>query len=79
MTNVDVEYYEGLLRQIGDIVRTPTKATAYRKATDHYQADFDMIRKIVAIGLTRPVGPSPHPGASSQSAESAGGQTGGGK
>lgn len=56
MSDADREYYEGLLQQIGDIVRTPTKATAYRKATDHFQADFDMIRKIVAIGLTRPAG-----------------------
>jgi hypothetical protein len=51
--DIDREYYEGLLREIGDIVRTPTKATAYRTANDHYQADFDMIRKIVAIGLAR--------------------------
>ena len=58
MRDIDLEYYEGLLREIGEIVRTPTKATAYRKATDHYKADFDMIRKIVAIGLTRPVGQS---------------------
>jgi hypothetical protein len=58
---IDLEYYEGLLREIGEIVRTPTKATRHRTAQDHYQADFDAIRKIVAIGLTRPVGKPSEP------------------
>jgi hypothetical protein len=58
---IDLEYYEGLLREIGEIVRTPTKATRHRTAQDHYQADFDAIRKIVATGLTRPVGNSQEP------------------
>lgn len=56
MTDVDREYYEGLLREIGEIVRVPTKATRHRTAKDHFQADFDAIRKIVSVGLTRPVG-----------------------
>lgn len=59
MTDVDLEYYEGLLREIGEIVRTPTSATRHRRAIDHYQSDFDAIRKVVAIGLTRPVGTAP--------------------
>lgn len=50
---IDREYYEGLLREIGEIVRTPTKATRHRTANDHFQSDFDAIRKIVATGLTR--------------------------
>lgn len=56
MRDIDLEYYEGLLREIGEIVRVPTKATRHRTAQDHFQADFDAIRKIVAVGLTRPVG-----------------------
>jgi hypothetical protein len=56
MTGIDLRYYEGLLREIGEIVRTPTSATAHRRAQDHYQADFDAIRKIVAVGLNRPKG-----------------------
>jgi hypothetical protein len=56
MRDIDLEYYQGLLREIGDIVRIPTKATPYRSARDHFQADFDAIRKIVATGLTLPAG-----------------------
>jgi hypothetical protein len=54
--DIDLEYYEGLLREIGEIVRTPTKKTRHRTAKDHFQADFDAIRRIVAVGLTRPGG-----------------------
>lgn len=53
---IDREYYQGLLREIGEIVRTPTKATRHKTAQDHFQADFDAIRKIVAVGLTLPIG-----------------------
>lgn len=60
MSNIDREYYEGLLREIGEIVRTPTSATPYRTARDHFQADFDAIRKIVSIGLTLPCGKPGH-------------------
>lgn len=35
------------LRQIWKIVHTPTRETSYKRATDHYQADFDAIRKII--------------------------------
>lgn len=59
MAEIDLEYYEGLLREIGEIVRIPTSATKHRKAEDHFHSDFDAIRKIVAVGLTRPVGPLP--------------------
>jgi len=58
MKDIDREYYEGLLREIGKIVHTPTKATRHRTPQDHYQADFDAIRKIVAVGLTLPTGKS---------------------
>jgi hypothetical protein len=42
------QHYRAMLRQIGEIVRTPTKATRHRTARDHFQSDFDAIRKIVA-------------------------------
>jgi hypothetical protein len=53
MDDIDREFYQGLLREIGEIVRTPTKATPHRRAEDHFQSDFDAIRRIVATGLRR--------------------------
>jgi hypothetical protein len=41
------------LRAIWKIVHTPTKETRHRSAPDHYQADFDAIRKIIrASGMS---------------------------
>lgn len=51
MTDVDLEFYEGLLREIGDIVRVPTSETRHRTARDHFQSDFYAIRRIVSVGL----------------------------
>lgn len=56
MRDIDLEYYEGLLREIDKIVRTPSSKTPHRTARDHFQADFEAIRKIVAVGLRRPEG-----------------------
>lgn len=36
------------LREIHEIVHTPTKATKHKSANDHFQADFDAIRRVVA-------------------------------
>lgn len=36
------------LDAIWKIVHTPTKLTRHRTADDHFQADFDSIRKIIA-------------------------------
>lgn len=36
------------LDAIWKIVHTPTKLTRHRMAKDHFQADFDSIRKIIA-------------------------------
>lgn len=35
------------LTKIWHIVHVPTKKTNHRGAVDHYQADFDAIRKII--------------------------------
>lgn len=35
------------LDAIWKIVHTPTRDTPHRKAQDHFQADFDAIRKII--------------------------------
>ena len=35
------------LTKIWHIVHTPTKKTSHRTAQDHFQADFDAIRKII--------------------------------
>lgn len=41
------------LRAIWKIVHTPTKKTRHHSAQDHYQADFDAIRKIIrASGMS---------------------------
>lgn len=36
------------LHKIWQIVHTPSKATSHRTAQDHFMADFDAIRKIIA-------------------------------
>lgn len=55
--NRDLKRLENALILIGDIVRTPTKATAYKSAQDHFQGDFDAIRKIVSAALRVPTVP----------------------
>lgn len=35
------------LHKIWQIVHTPTNETRHRSAADHFQADFDAIRKII--------------------------------
>jgi hypothetical protein len=35
------------LDEIWRIVHVPTSKTSYRTASDHFQADFDRIRKII--------------------------------
>jgi hypothetical protein len=35
------------LHKIWQIVHTPTSKTSHRAAQDHYQSDFDAIRKII--------------------------------
>lgn len=42
------------LESIWKIVHTPTKDTRHRSASDHFQADFDAIRKITALAVPRP-------------------------
>lgn len=42
----ELERLESALEQIHKIVYTPTSKTKHRTAQDHYQADFDAIRKI---------------------------------
>lgn len=49
---------EDALTAIWKIVHTPTKDTRHRSADDHFQADFDSVRKIivgtgVAVGGSR--------------------------
>lgn len=46
--------HEALL-QIWKIVHTPTKDTRHRSADDHYQADFDAIRKIIKASGMAPM------------------------
>lgn len=36
------------IRQIDQIVHTPTKRSRYSSALDHFQGDFDQIRKLTA-------------------------------
>lgn len=40
------EQMKEALMKIRAIVHTPTSKTAYKTAQDHYQADFDAIRKL---------------------------------
>ena len=35
------------LHKIWQIVHTPTNQTRHRTSTDHFQSDFDAIRKII--------------------------------
>jgi hypothetical protein len=44
---IAAEAFQEALRKIRKIVHTPTRDTPYRHANDHFQADFDAIRKIV--------------------------------
>lgn len=44
--------YWKALDSIWKVVHTPTKHTNHRTAADHYQADFDAIRKIVGSALS---------------------------
>ncbi len=43
--------YWKALDDIWKIVHTPTKKTNHRSAEDHFQADFDAIRRIIANAL----------------------------
>lgn len=36
------------LRDVNRIVRVPTSKTSHKSAQDHFQSDFDAIRKITA-------------------------------
>ena len=42
------EHASKTLNRINEIVHVPTKATSFRSADNHYQADFDAIRKLTA-------------------------------
>lgn len=47
------------LNEIWNIVHTPTRDTKYRTAEQHFQADFDAIRKIISTALPRPPSNTP--------------------
>lgn len=41
------------LHEIWKIVHTPTKATKHKGAGDHFQTDFDAIRRIVSLVISQ--------------------------
>jgi hypothetical protein len=49
LANVTGQLFDAVkaLNAIWKIVHTPTKDTRHRSADDHFQADFDSIRKII--------------------------------
>ena len=51
-TEVVTQYWKAL-DAIWKIVHIRTKDTPYRRADDHYMADFDQIRKIITQAMIK--------------------------